>query len=284
MKRKLFKNLNLVLGSALIAVSFNMFFFNNNIASVDTLGISMLLGNICDIKPFFSVFLINLILLLLSYFLLDKEYTKRIRTASLLIPTFLMLLSPITYDLVSPNLELFVAIIIGSILLSVGYALIYISGFMSGGTDVFARIIAKYFKINRSYSLIIVDGLIIFLSIFSFGLEAFIYATMALAITHQVTNQLSLGKSEYKTFYIWTKIPKEIKEYLMTTTKEDVTILHTEGGLKKDKNQVLMCVLKTSDYYGIRTGLELLDPKVFITITDTGEVINPSLELKGLKK
>lgn len=94
-----------------------------------------------------------------------------------------------------------------------------------------------------------------------------------------MTTKARIGISNSKAFYIITTKEKEIKKYLMEELHHDLTAFDAEGGFSKKKNRVIMTVISTKDYFKVKEGIQLIDPKAFISITDNYEVMNNNVKI-----
>ena len=150
--------------------------------------------------------------------------------------------------------------------------MVFKAGFTTGGTDIVNQIISKYFKISIGNSMLMSDGLIVLSSIIFFGPVKFMYSIIFLYIISIMSDRVILGISDSKAFYIITEHEQEIKEYIMKYLSHGVTVFNAKGGFAKEKQNVLMCVLPTKDYYRLKEGINVIDKDAFFVVTDAYEV------------
>lgn len=268
------KYINLIIGILLVSIAFNLFLSPNDLAAGGIGGLSLVYQSIYGGNASTFILVANIVLIIASYFLLGWEQTSRTIVGSLLFPLFVNLTANITKYIDIKDADLFIKAIFGGVLSGYGYGLIFKHGFTSGGTDIIDQIVTKYYKIPLSTSIIIVDGLIVILGGIVFGLERMIYSIIVLTLISIYSNKLMVGMNNYKTFYITTSKEKEIKDYLLNTYNYNVTVLEGKGGYTKEKREILMCVIKTMDYYIIEKGLKMIDPNIFVIISNSYEAIN----------
>ncbi len=82
------------------------------------------------------------------------------------------------------------------------------------------------------------------------------------------------GINDSKMFYIITSKEKEVKHFILHDLKGELSVLDVKGGFSKKKNQILLTVIPTSDYYRLKEGIKIIDEKAFIAISDTYDVVN----------
>ena len=56
--------------------------------------------------------------------------------------------------------------------------------------------------------------------------------------------------------------------------KYELTVLDVKGGYSNKKNQILLAVINSKDYFKLKDGIKTIDPDAFIAITDTYEASN----------
>ena len=211
-------------------------------------------------------------LLVLSYIFLGKIKTRGSILGSLLFPIFVQLTSNISSYIQIDTSQLLLSAIFGGVLYGFGAGIIFKAGFTTGGTDILNQIISKYAKISMGKSMILCDGTIVLLSGIIFGPTKLMYSIIILYLISYMSDRVILGISDSKAFYIITDEENRIKEYITKYLKHGVTIFNAKGGFKKERENVLLCVLPTKDYYKLKEGIHEIDPDAFFVVTDAYEV------------
>lgn len=263
---------NLIIGCLLVALAYNLFLSPNDIAAAGVSGFSIIVHHLTGINNSLVILVCNILLLILSYFLLGKEKTKATVLGSLLYPVLVELTSNINIWLEIDNSQLLLSSVFGGVLYGFGLGMIFKAGFTTGGTDILNQIISKYAKISIGKSMLISDGTVVLLSAFAFGPTRVMYSIIILYIISLISDRVILGVSDSKAFYIITDKEEEIKEYILKVLNHGVTIFNAKGGYRKEKHTVLMCVLPTKDYYRLKAGITELDHDAFVVVTDAYEV------------
>lgn len=272
---------NLILGLFLAAFSFNLFLAPYNLAAGGVSGFALIIHKLFNVNESLFIMVVNIILLVLSYIFLGKEMTKKTIIGSILFPIFISLTNYIIPFIEINGLEIIVIAFLGGVLSGIGYGLIFKSGFTSGGTDILNQIMAKYFHISISSSIIIVDGLITLLSGIVFGFNTMIYAFLTLILISVFSNRTIIGTGESKTLYIYSTKFDEIKYYLHTELRVDSTDFDCLGGYTKKKGKVILTVINTKDYYRIKEAITLIDKDAFIVATNAYQLVNANITIRN---
>ncbi len=272
-KKSLIKRyFNFIVGCLLLALSYNLFFSPNEIVAGGVSGVGIIMNGLFGWNEALVILILNVLLLILSYFLLGKDKTKNTVLGSLLFPLFIELTSNINVWLELDTSQLLLSSVFGGVAYGFGLGMIFKAGFTTGGTDILNHIFAKYLKISVGKSMLFVDGLIIVGSGFVFGFTKVMYSVIVLYITSIISDRVILGVSDSKAFYIITDQEEPIKEYILKVLNHGVTVFNAKGGYAKTNQTVLMCVLPTKDYYRLKAGITEIDHDAFVVVTDAYEV------------
>ena len=248
-----------IIGCLIIALAYNLFIAPNDLVPGGVGGIAIILDNLFGFNNALSVFVLNIFLLIASYFLLDKEKTKASLLGSILFPLFI-------------SLTQYLHAIFGGMLYGFGAGLVFKAGFTTGGTDIINQIFSKYFKMSMGKSMLFSDGLIVLCSGLFFGINSMLYSIIILYIISLMSDRVVLGISGNKMFYIVTKKDEEVREYILKYLHHGVTIFKGKGGYDRKEENVLMAVLPTKDYYRLKEGINEIDKDAFFIVTDSYEV------------
>lgn len=285
-KNLLERYINLIIGCALIALSFDLFFSPNDIVYGGVSGISIVVNKIIPIDKSLFILFLDLILLVLSYFTLGWKKTKGSIAGSILCPLFMKLFNPLA-DLINLNIDnMLLIVIFGAILNGLGAGTNFKSGFSSGGTDIINQIFAKYGKTSIGKAMIMTDGIIVgvagfFLTDQIYAYQNVMYAIIALYIIGIMSDKVILGISQCKAFYIVTERETDVKSFVLNYLSSGVTVLDGRGGYTGNHQKVIMCIIPTKDYYIAKEGILEIDPNAFFLVTDAYEVLGGSVR-RGL--
>lgn len=271
-KYKVRRYFQLIIGVLLIASAFNIFLLPNNLVFGGVSGLSIIVKEIIPIDPSTFIMISSLILLVISFFVLGKEKTKGSIVGSLLFPVFVDLTANLnTYINIDSN-NLLLSVIFGGIIYGFGAGLVFKAGFTTGGTDIINQIISKYLHVSMGNAMLLSDGLIVLSGVFFFGVTKLMYAIIVIYIIGLITDKVLLGISNSKAFYIITDEDEKVRDYLMNELHHGVTIFNVRGGYTNKKDEVILCVVPTSNYYRVKEGIHEIDNQAFFVVTDAYEV------------
>lgn len=285
MKTKIKRYITVVIGTFLVALAFNLFLSPYNLASNGISGLAIIINRLTGINEGVFVLIVNIFLLGVSYNFLGRKKTKHSLIGSLLLPVFISITAPVSKYIVLKDLDLLIIALLGGIISGIGYGLIYQHDYTTGGTDILNQLMEKYYKIPMNKAILYIDGMVVLLGGVVFGFSSMLYSMIVLYIISELSNRTMLKINQNQILLVQSKKIDQIKEYISKEYYYDSSILNSTGGYTKEKQKNLFCAVSKRDYYPIKEGILLIDPKAFITIITAYEEKNGNISLKkDLKK
>lgn len=190
------KKYSILLISLLFAsLNFNLFLKPLNLVTGGTQGLAIIINYFIDFKPSTIILFINIISLTISYIFLRKETTTSAIISTFSYPLFIRITSLIPTISFIKNHILITSITAGVICGLTG-GIIYKMNFSSGGITVFNLLLKKHFNIKVSISNFLINGTIIIIGYFFFGIKKKIYSLIVI-ITSSILIHI-IQKFRYK--------------------------------------------------------------------------------------
>lgn len=261
----------LAMGCFIVAFAFNVFFNQYGIVCFGVSGLSIVVSRF-GIPNFLFILIFNILLLILSYYVLGSKKTKNAIVGSLIFPVFVWITDFFVPYLTFDDVELLVIAIFGGVLSGIGYGFIYKTNFNTGGTDIICEIVAKYTKVSLGRAMWLSDGLVVLSGLLVSSWEVILYGFLVLYLISFMTDKVVLGISQSKAFYIVTDKQEQVREFLLSITDAGVTLINAKGGYSNNKETLLLGVVPTRQYFIVKEGLKLIDENIFFLACDAYEV------------
>jgi uncharacterized membrane-anchored protein YitT (DUF2179 family) len=267
----------LLLGSLLIAVSFNVFLSPNQVASGGVAGISIIVDDVLGIEPALTQWALNILLFIAGMRLLGKQFGLKTAVGTAVLPLFVLL----TKGLPTLTHNMLLASIYGGILIGIGLGIVFRGRGSTGGLDLAAQIVHKYTGLSLGLSIAMLDGLVILTAGFVFSAEKALYALIGLYVTSKTINVVQLGFSYSKVAFIISREIESIQEAILHELDRGLTKLKGAGGYSGEDRTVLMVVVSQTEVIKLKELVKAHDPKAFVILSDTNEVLGEGFKLHG---
>jgi len=262
----------LILALLLSATSYNLFFVSGKIVTGGVSGTAIIIEELFSIDPSIFILVVNVILMIFSYFLLGKQQTIKNLVGSILYPLFVSLTANIINYIDIVDADLLIKTLFGAVLSGIASGMIFKVGFSSGGSDIITQVLSKYSKISIGKASLMVNTIIIGFSGFIFGWINAMYGVIAIYLITTMTDKVLLGISDNKAFFIITSKEEEIKDFIIENLKHSVTILKSQGGFTNKNRNVLMVIIPTKEYFILKESIHEIDEDAFFVVTDSYQV------------
>ena len=247
------------------------------------------------------VWAVQLILLLVSFLILGKNFTLRTMYATLIYPALFTLLTRVPIvdgqslgNFIASRFQsdpqdtglLILAGIFGGVCVGAGVSVTYFAGGSTGGLDVLSVIIAKKTPIKEAISAFIMDAILVLTGIFLLrnlvlGLIGVISAfTCALAIQYIYVNANAFIIAD-----IISEKYEEIMDYVHSTMDHATTVIDAVGGYTGTGRKILRVAFSKRELNQFRQFIGQVDPRAFVTFTQAsminGEGFDPLVNQKN---
>ena len=126
--------------------------------------------------------------------------------------------------------DMLLAALFGGVIMGVGIGFIFMGQGTTGGTDMVSALIQhKMRHYSIAQILQVVDGAIVILGVFVFGLQRALYAVIAIFITTKVTDGFLEGMKFAKIAFIITDLHDELAKSLMEELERGLTGISARG-------------------------------------------------------
>ena len=261
----------MLLGNFAVAAAVIIFIAPQGIILGGSTGIALALTHYISFPLSATVFVINMLFFVTGLICLGKKFALTTIANSILYPLAMSLLEqlPIAGKPVTDNIML--AAVFGGVLMGGGIGLLLRAGGSSGGTDIPALILNKYFHLNVSALLYVIDGLVLCSQAFFSSIEQILYGIFVLALFTMTMNRIMLmGKSQIQLFIISDE-SETIRQQILA---EDAgaTMFYVEKAYTGKQGKCIMCVIPRRKLYPITQLISATDPDAFFTISEVNEV------------
>ncbi|WP_199616730.1 YitT family protein [Paenibacillus alkalitolerans] len=266
----------LLIGSFLVAVSFNLFMEPNRIASGGVSGISVIVRSLIGVEPAITQWLLNIPLFIAGIALLGGKFGLKTAVGTAVLPLFVLLTdnwAPLTDN---PLL----ATLFGGLGIGAGLGIVFRGRGSTGGLDLAAQIVAKYTGLGLGLSVALLDGFVILTAGFVFSPEQALYALIGLFVTTKTIDVVQIGFSTSKVAYIISEDVESIARTVLYDLDRGLTRLTAHGGYTGQAKTVLMVVVSQTEVTKLKALVQAADPQAFVIITGATEVLGEGFKVQ----
>ncbi len=268
------------LGTGLLALAYQCIFDPTGLVTGGFTGLAIILKNVTRIwlPQGIPLWLTNLVLNIPVFW-----FAWRKMGAKFIGRTFFgtMMLSVWLYCLPVTNLvekDYLLAALFGGVLSGAGIGLVLRAGATTGGTDMVAALVHRKVRHHTVAQILqMIDGAVVLLGLYVFGVRPTLYAIVAIYTATQVSDALLEGFKRSRAAFIITPEYKQVAQALMELDR-GVTGLRAQGMYTNEEKCVLYCVFSPKQIAEVKERIAEIDPNAFVIVSDVSEVLGEGFQ------
>ncbi|MBQ2793646.1 MAG: YitT family protein [Clostridia bacterium] len=282
-----------VLGTFVLAFGTAMFVIPFELVTGGVSGIGIIINRIFhsagifpNLNTEFYASLVNWILFFIGLIFLGKSFAMKTLVSTVVYPIALSLASHLVRDdvlngflnLVSYSEYSQIAIVIATVFsgaaIGAGCALTFLGGGSTGGVDIIALVICKYFKRCKSSILIFIcDASIIIAGMFVINnLVVSLLGICSAFICAIAIDRMFIGESGAFIAYIVSNKYEEINEAVIRRLNRTTTFINATGGFSGEEKVMLTVTFGRNQYAEFTAIMSQIDKNAFITVHRAHEI------------
>ena len=269
----------ITLGLILYAFGFTFFLMPYEIVTGGVAGVAAIVEYASSFPNQYTYFLVNAALLFLALKILGIKFLMKTIYAILMLTFLLWLMKELVPR--DDNGEMvkilgegqnFMSLIIGCIMTGSALGIVFVNNGSTGGSDIIAASVNKYYNMSLGTVLIFVDFVIIFSCLFipQFGtiLERtymVVFGLCTMVIENFMLDYIYNRQRSSVQFMIFSEKWQEIANAIGTQLDHGVTILDAHGWYTGQQRKVLCILAKKNESLLIFRLIKMIDPNAFVS-------------------
>lgn len=263
----------ITLGVLITAAGVYFFMIPGHIVVGSLSGLVLVLSNFVPLPISVMTFLLNAVLLVVGFIFIGREFGAKTIYTSILLPAFLRM-----FEVILPNQKSLTGDVILDTLcyvltVSVGLAMLFNANASSGGLDIIAKFLNKYFHIELGKSMTIAGMCTAVTSILVYDTKTLVISILATYFNGIVLDHFIDGFHVRKRVCILSEHHTEIREFIMQKMHRGVTLYQAWGGYDNREKIEIQTILTRAEYGELMNYIREADPNAFITVSTVSEVI-----------
>ena len=271
MKNKVLRLLGILLGNLVLAFGLAAFSVPNHFLAGGVTGIARSVEYFAHLDLSMTVAIVNVLMFVLGFFLLGKEFALTTLVSTVVFPIFLDRLLQMEALAHMTGDRLLAALACGC-LVGVGLGIVIRLGGSTGGMDIPPLILYKKLRIPVAVSMYCFDVLVLLSQAVFSDMEEILYGIVSVMLTSAVLNQVLVYGAGNVQVLIISKEYDKINQLIQVDMDRGSTFLPIQTGYEKLEQKAVMCVLPSRELTALNRHVQKIDPKAFIIINGVREV------------
>lgn len=270
----------MTVGSFIFCMAWTSFLIPNGLASGGMTGLCTIIQYGTGIPVGWTYPILNVILLVLGFFSLGRGFGVK--------TIYVLALTSVLFEVLPmfPSLEVtdfpdkLLVALLGAAMESVGIGLIMLRGGSTGGTDIIAMIINKYWPVSIGKVYLFTDIFIIssLLIVPDKGIVDMIYAYVVMLGFSFGIDYVLLGSKSSVQIMVFSTRYSDIADHVINNVGRGVTALQSVGWYSQNEGKVLLIISRKNQMNEVINEIKNIDKNAFISVSSAHSVYGEGFE------
>ncbi|APC39506.1 YitT family protein [Clostridium estertheticum] len=264
----------ITIGIALVALGLYFFLIPNDLAVGGVSGLAMVIN---QYMPGLTIgalmFVLNVVLFVVGFMFIGSSFGVRTMYASFGLSGMIWVLEKLFPMSGSITNDIFLELIFGILIGAVGMGMVFNQNSSTGGTDIIAKMLNKYFHLEIGKSLLIADLFITILAGVAFGPRIGMYALLGVIINGYTVDAVIAGINNCKKVEVVSSKGEEIKRFIIEDLNRGATLYMAKGAYTNDEKEIITTVLGKKQFIKLKNHIKEIDKMAFIITYNVHETV-----------
>jgi len=274
MKKILKEYILITIGIALVAAGFYFFLVPNDLAVGGVSGLAMIINWYIPGLSIGGIMLVlNVILFIVGFIFIGSSFGVKTIYSSLGLSGMIWALEKLFPMSGSITNDLFLELIFGILIGAVGMGMVFNQNASTGGTDIIAKILNKYFHLDIGKALLIADFFVTMLAGIAFGPKIGMYALLGVIINGFTIDAVIAGMNICKKIEVVSSKGEEVKKFIIEELGRGATLYAAKGAYTNEEKEIITTVLDKKQFIKLKIYIKEIDKKAFIITYNVHEIL-----------
>lgn len=249
------------------------FFLMPSHASVSSIaGLAIVLANFIPLPVSVITMILNIFLLIIGFITCGAEFGYKTVYTSILLPVIIGLFERCFPDFVSFTGDATLDVLCYIFTVSIGIAILFNRNASSGGLDIVAKIINKYFRIDLGKAMSAAGLCVAASSILVYDTKTLILSILGTYFNGMILDHFIFDQKLKRRVCIVSPYEKEIREFILNDLHSGASIYKTIGAYRMQEHNEIITIVDKSEFQKLMAFVDKVDPQAFITVYKVSEM------------
>lgn len=260
-------------GTAIVAAAVFFFLVPSKLSVASISGLAIVLENYIALPVSGITMILNLSLLVVGFLLVGREFGSKTVYTSILLPTFIWVLERLLPNYTSIMQDPFMDMICYIFLVSIGLAILFNRNASSGGLDIVAKLLNKFFRMDLGTAMSGAGMVVALSSGLVYDAKTVVLSILGTYLNGIILDRFIFGFTIKKRVCVISEKEEEIRQYIIRNLHSGATIYQAQGAYHLEPKKEIITIVDKNEYLKLMNFLDKVDPNAFVTVYDVNKII-----------
>ena len=262
----------ITLGTLVVATAVFFFMLPSQVSVGSAAALAMIMSNFIPLPVSTITFLLNVVLLIIGFFLVGPEFGAKTIYCALLMPGYLAVYERIFPNFQSITQDPLLDVLCYTLVVGVGLAILFSANASSGGLDIVAKIMNKFLHIELGKAMSLSGMLVALASAFCYDSKTVVLSVLGTWFGGMVVDYFIFGMNIKRRVCIISPFADEIIHYILHELHSGASLNHTIGAYTQEVHTEIITIVDKMEYKALMDHVRKVDPKAFVTVLAVNEL------------
>ena len=262
----------ITVGTAIVAVAVYFFMLPSHISVGSGTALAMVMSNFIPLSVSTLTLILNIGLLVLGILLVGREFGAKTIYCTLLMPSMLGVLEVLFPNFESITQDPLLDVVCYILVVSMGQAILFSYNASSGGLDIVAKILNKYFHLDLGKALAYSGMAVALSSALCYDSKTVVLSVLGTYFGGIIVDNFIFGIHIKRRVCVISQKLDEIVEFVLHDLHSGATLYESIGAYGKEKKMEMVTIVDKNEYRLLMDYIRKVDPKAFVTIYSVSDM------------
>jgi len=258
----------LIITVAVLIVAVAVFFFlvpsHCSVSSIS--GLAIILSNFMPLSVSVITMILNVVLLIIGFITCGNEFGIKTVYTSILLPVFIWMFEKLLPNYTSLTGDAALDVICYIVVVSFGLALLFTRNASSGGLDIVAKVLNKYFNVELGKAMAVAGMCIALSSAFVYDSRTVVLSVLGTYFNGIVLDHFIFDHSVKRRVCIVSEKSDVIRAFILKELHSGASIYQCIGARDLAERKEIITIVDKNEYQKLMAYLKHEAPEAFVTV------------------
>ena len=262
----------ITVGTAIVAVAVFFFMLPSHVSVGSGTALAMVMSNFIPLSVSTLTLILNIGLLVVGFLLVGREFGAKTIYCTILMPLMLGVLEQVFPNFESITQDPLLDVICYILVVSMGQAILFSYNASSGGLDIVAKIMNKYFHLDLGKALSYSGMAVALSSALCYDSKTVVLSVLGTYFGGMIVDSFIFGIHIKRRVCVISQKLDDIVEFVLHDLHSGATLYESIGAYGKDKKMEMVTIVDKTEYRLLMDYIRKVDPKAFVTVYSVSDM------------
>lgn len=262
----------ITVGTLIVAVAVYFFMYPSHVTVGSVAGLAQVLSNFLPMSPSVITLIINIILFIIGFLLVGPEFGIKTVYCGILLPVLIGMFEILFPNFQSITQDPILDVLCYILIVSVGLAILFTANASSGGLDIVAKLMNKFFRMDLGKAMAVSGMLVAASSLLCYDMKTVVLSLLGTYFGGMITDHFLFGMNIKRRVCIISPKFEEILSFILHDLHSGATIYEGIGAYDRTVKKEIITIVDHQEYRKLMDYMRKTDPNAFMTVYSVNEI------------